>query len=426
MPLPIDSSRALRTLDELCALIKAIRDAPASESETDALEWKSAWDLNDANKCFETAKHLLGLGNRSVIAASKVFEGCAYFLAGVEPGNLCGVSPLDPATINDKLSRYIESGKPRWSPQYVVIDGHDVLVLTVESPNEGDPICTLQKGFDKVSAGRIFVRKHGKTEEAGPADIRELENRSNARRPQVELSVSRANEDPLPVISVPTTAREAWLKSEQERLALPPPRKPPAPGIFDLPQMPNLAADPRSRESYSREVSEYLKRANRYWDAQLIESAMTHEIAVLGLLIENSTERNYNGVEVVLEIPSGPTVWHETDEVKNVLEAPTPPKPWEKKGRFEFAPPDISDLGFQGPVEIDRKPELTIVRFSPEHVRPRAKVLLPILHLTLFEELSELEILWQLTSSSVGGQVTGVITCSVSNVPVVPQFDAGQ
>jgi hypothetical protein len=425
MPLPIDSSRALRTLDELQALIEAIRDAPATEPETDSLEWKSVWDLDDSEKCFETAKHLLGFGNRTVAASRNEFEGCAYFLAGIEPGNLCGTSPLDPATLNDKLGRYIESGKPRWSPHYIPVDGHEILVITVEAPQHGDSICTLQKGFNNFRSGCIFVRKHGKTEDAGPADIRGLETRSQAKRPRVELSLSRVGEGARPFLDIPVEVKERWLRAEEERLALPPLHKRAARGILDIPQLSDIGipADRRSRESYNTEVIAYLQRAERLWEASMIEIAITKGVSELNLRIENSTEQNYNGVEVVLEIPQGPTVWHDAEEVQSALDAPEPPKPWGKQRPFEVSMPALSNFDFRGPVEIDRSADHTTVRFDPEHVRPLAKVQLPVLHLVMFESPGDLQIAWQLTSSSEDGQVNGVIDCPVSDKPISLRFD---
>ena len=65
MALSIDISRALRTRWELHRLVEAIRDAPAGEPETDWVEWKTVFDLdNDVAHRFETAKHILGFGNR--------------------------------------------------------------------------------------------------------------------------------------------------------------------------------------------------------------------------------------------------------------------------------------------------------------------------------------------------------------------------
>lgn len=69
-----------------------------------------------------------------------------------------------------------------------------MLVFTIEAPRAGDPLFVLQKGYDRAPAGRIFVRRHGKTEEAGPTDVRALEARGQAARPKVELAVTRADE----------------------------------------------------------------------------------------------------------------------------------------------------------------------------------------------------------------------------------------
>lgn len=116
MTLNIDTSRALRTPGELVALVEAVRDARAAEPETDSVEWKSDWDITDAAVRFETVRYILGFGNRTVFAAETNFEGCAYLLAGVEPGNLVGAPVVDPADIDDQLSNYILPGQPRWSP----------------------------------------------------------------------------------------------------------------------------------------------------------------------------------------------------------------------------------------------------------------------------------------------------------------------
>jgi hypothetical protein len=77
---------------------------------------------------FETVRHVLGFGNRTVLAAQSTFEGCAYLLAGVEPGNLVGTKVVDPADLDNQLSDYIAPGQPRWSPHYVTVHGKSVMV----------------------------------------------------------------------------------------------------------------------------------------------------------------------------------------------------------------------------------------------------------------------------------------------------------
>lgn len=405
--------------------MEAIRDAPTAEPETDCLEWKSEWDLNETEKCFETAKHILGFGNRSVSAARGYFGGCSYLVLGVEPGNLCGLSPLDPATLNGKLGRYVESGKPRWSPQYIEVDGLSVLVITIEAPRDGDSICTLQKAFGGFGEGRIFNRRHGQTEEAKPAEIRDLERRIRSGRPQVELDLRRVGESSLPIVSIPPALEEAWTEGERKRLALPPDpaRQARDPFHFPPPVTMNFSLDTRSRDSYRKEVSAYMKRAGRHLRAEVIERLIKADISGLKLEIGNPTDKNFDGVEVVLKIPAGPTVWHETHEVATVLGASQPPKPWGKQRPFEVVPPNIQSLTFRSSVEIVRDEGGATVRFAPEHVRPFASVSLPTVHLVLLEDdPGEIEVSWTLTSSGVDGQAAGTVVCQVDDNRLIPNL----
>ena len=56
-----------------------------------------------------------------------------------------------------------------------------MLVVVVSAPRPGDRMFTLEKQFTVTGktylAGTIFVRHHGKTEQADPGDIRALEAR---------------------------------------------------------------------------------------------------------------------------------------------------------------------------------------------------------------------------------------------------------
>lgn len=425
MPLSIDHSQPLRTQDELRGLVAAIRDAPATEPETDSLEWKSEWDLNETEKCFETAKHILGFGNRSVSAARGDFGGCGYLALGVEPGNLCGASPLDPATLNGKLGRYIESGKPRWSPQYIDVDGLSVLIVTIEAPRDGDSICTLQKAFGGFGEGRVFIRRHGQTEEAKPAEIRDLERRIRSGRPQVELDVRRVGESNLPIVSIPPALEKAWTKAERKRLALPPDPATQVQDPFRFPQPPvtmHMSIDTRSRDSYQQEVSAYMQQAGRHLRAEVIEQLIEAGVAGMKLEIGNPTGKNFDGVEVLLKIPSGPTIWHQTHEVMKTLGARRPPKPWGEQRPYEVLSPDIQSLAFRSSVEIARDEGGTTVRFEPEHVRPFASVSLPTVHLVLQEDPGEVEISWTLTSSGVDGQAAGTVVCQVDEKPLIPNL----
>jgi hypothetical protein len=279
--LNIGTTYALRTTAELVGLVEAIRDAPAHEPETDFVEWKGPWNIDDAADRFQTARHLLGFGNRTVFAASQQLEGCAYFVAGAEPGKVVGTAVVDPATIDDQLSKYILPGQPRWTPAYVTVEGESVLVIIAETPRAGDPIFTLQQGYSAMPAGRVFVRRHGKTEEAGPADIRALEARSLAASPKVDLTVTRADDGGPLRAGRFTPKRDAWLEEERERLLAPLDNRSRSPvATLDIKAMPttSLSFETPSDKQFRADVDKYLEQAHQRWLAMGIARCIRQEL----------------------------------------------------------------------------------------------------------------------------------------------------
>lgn len=427
MALSIDLSRALRTQAELTALAEAVWNAPSGEPETDSVEWKSDWDLTAADVRFETARHLLGFGNRTVFAAESQFEGCAYLLAGVEPRNLVGVDVLDPATIDDQLSKYVSPGQPRWTPNYVTLDGKSVLVLTVEAPRAGDAIFTLQKGFAGWPAGRVFVRRHGKTEEGGPADIRTLEARGQAARPRIELNVGRADEILLRAVDVSDDDCHRWLSAERARLMQPfaPPTRATAVdfltnSIYARPAMPRLtiASDTRSREEYQEEVGAYLGSGANYWRATIATLAIQRNLAPVLLEVRNPTERNFDGVEVVVDVPPDVQAWVTDDEPHEVFDAPTPPELWNQKSIAMLRVPRLKSL--RPHAEIERDSVGSRIRFAPHHVRPGETVRLRPVHLVVpaSGEVAPIRLRWRLTSTGADGWRDGEVLYEVDSQPV--------
>ncbi len=112
-------------------------------------------------------------------------EGVAYFVVGVEPQNLVGVTPLDSAKLEDQLARYVGAG-PRWTPTYVELGGVEVLVITDEAPEPGDPLHPARKTFQPAGggsafdAGTLFVRRGAKTVRASADDVHMLVRRAQA------------------------------------------------------------------------------------------------------------------------------------------------------------------------------------------------------------------------------------------------------
>ena len=102
MALSVPTHRRLDQPANLEALVRAIAVASLDEPETDALEWKGALDLTNRKSRFDLSRHLLGFGNRTIQQAQHAFDGYAYRLAGVEPGNLCGVAIPDPADLETR------------------------------------------------------------------------------------------------------------------------------------------------------------------------------------------------------------------------------------------------------------------------------------------------------------------------------------
>lgn len=218
----------------------------------------------------------------------------------------------------------------------------------------------------------------------------------------------------------PWELKEDWIEAERERFAFPasPGTGSSAFGAIGRP-FHEVLTEPRSEEAYRQEVDTYLEHADCLLEAEVIRTVIEDEAATVELQIENQTEKNFDGVQVVLELPAGPTVWRDAGEASSALDAPPPPQPWGQEHRIASERLDLSGIAFRdGVVEIDRREDGTTVRFGSEHVRPLAVVSLPILHVVLWEDPGEVEIRWRLTSSGVDGQTAGVITCQVADKPM--------
>ena len=182
----VDTSRALRTQEELLVLVRGIV-AGLPEDELDWIEWKIAGDLTSKVTAGNMARHVLGMANRIPDRSALHVQGCGYLVMGAEPGSLRGIRPVDPAVLNQAVQPYLgpTSEGPAWTPQYVSDGDVVVLVVIVEPPLPGHRIFTLRKEFrvgekddtKTYRAGTIFVRYPGRTEMAQPGDIRALEDR---------------------------------------------------------------------------------------------------------------------------------------------------------------------------------------------------------------------------------------------------------
>lgn len=186
MALQIDFSRALRTYDELVGLVRAVLDANKGD-ENIAVEWKSGYEeILSKEASFALARAILGFANRDVAHAKSAFEGVAYVVVGAEPQNLNGQEVPDSAELMNAIRRFVGSGFPRWDVRSIKVRSKDVIVLIVESPENGDRIALLQREYQytnpkgkntSISSGTIFVRHPGSTERAALPDLEMLQSR---------------------------------------------------------------------------------------------------------------------------------------------------------------------------------------------------------------------------------------------------------
>ena len=220
--------------------MRAVEGA-AAEDENEWIEWKSDLDFSVKETYFTLARHIIGMSNRRVDEAGRFVEGFGYLLVGVEPGNRCGIAPVDPADLRGGIAPYLGPLGPRWTARYDTIDGPQVLIIIVNPPQYGDPLHALYREFgnNKVGnyrLGEIFVRKLGSTERADPGDLDYLAERriaSPTRRARTPRSAdsggqarhrakkpakpSRGPEEATTIRAAPRVVKEA-PSSQQPRI----------------------------------------------------------------------------------------------------------------------------------------------------------------------------------------------------------------
>jgi hypothetical protein len=217
----IDSSRALRTHDQLVDLVCAVLSASPND-ESRAVEWKSGYDkLTDNEASFAISRAILGMANRPVSVAAAAFEGVGYVVVGAEPGMLRGQAVPDSAELVNALRRYTGHSFPLWDPRTVTVDAVDVLVITVEPPRDGDRIALLQKEYQLhgpkarlVPEGTIFVRRPGSSERASRIELEMLQDRLIAGLAGHEATVKAGRNDQIRrLVNAAVSAAHRWANT---------------------------------------------------------------------------------------------------------------------------------------------------------------------------------------------------------------------
>ncbi len=410
--LNFDLTRAARSLEERTAIVRAVEAAPAGEPETDWIEWKSAVDLTAAAGRFAAAKSILGFGNRQPDYAARYARGCAYFLVGVEPGNLIGTAVRDPADIEQCLSAYVAKGEPQWSVDYIHVDGVSVLFLTVEAPQQGDPIFTLRKAFDEFEKGAVFVRGNGRTARPTPEETARLTQRAASAGLRVDVSVQWRRPPLLRALAPSDERAGAWVEAEAVRLERPPERSTTRYSSI-------IGRDRRPPQAYDAAVARYLEYA-RFWLRLLAcKACVEREVAVLDLRIENGTDANFPASQVTLQLPADVVAFLDVRDVEEAMADVAPPLAWGQDNFTRIAPMYARGITIPGVSpprgRVERDDDAVRVTLPPVHVRPGTPHDIDRVYLILPESFagSSFEVAWRVTSTGASGDSTGTLNAPV-------------
>lgn len=389
--LAVDTSTPVRSLGRYRELILAIYQAPASEQETNSIEWKGEVDLAEKRWQAEMGRQLLGMANRDPDVASRVLGGCGYILLGVSPGDLPGTQVHDAAKIDSWISAYTGQlpHAPEWSPTFVEVHGKHILVLTVEPPRHGHPAWPCRKEYSpdprtsrpdtgpSLREGAIYVRHKASTREATAADIEMLSRRAASgvqrRIGGVSLLLAPGSRAVAPDLRPESVL--AWADREREALK-PPPQPPPTPepadsgqtiNIDDLPkdhplrmtaeavasmsgaiqaamragalgaQAMGWEDDRRTPEEYAAQVDGYIAKASEALPGVLISRSRARGLGRIAFSVRNSTENPIHGLQVEVRIPAEGVIALNKDEIP-AEKLPDPPVMLGKlvRSRFDY------------------------------------------------------------------------------------------
>jgi hypothetical protein len=431
--LSIDTSRPARSRAEQLALVRAVFEAPAGEQETNFLEWKGRLDLagRNAGGRAAIAKAVLGFGNRNPDLAVRNMDGCACFLAGVSPGELTGMEVVDAAQLESQVAGFV-GPNISWRADYVELEGHNVLVVTVEPPRWGDPVHPARKTYNPEGGGRsalqegtVYVRHQASTERATAADMDMLSRRA-ARRPgaELELDVGVAPETRLRAVDLSPARIAEYIEQEGASLLAP------LSGVGPWRQVGGayrkleaLGAEYRSEEMFRSSVREYLHELEEVLPDALRARSVVHQVARLKLEVVNNTDKTFTGVRVELLLPLGLEAWEEPDDARQDAELPSPPAPY-GTGRVERLSPfgGVSVPSLRPVVpptvpfpEIEHRPDGLHVALLEPDVRAQGVTPLRSVWLVIGEPGTEaLEIRWEATATNAEGRLTGHITVPVA------------
>ncbi len=416
-PTPPDFSHLARRPSERVAIVEHVLNT-AELQETNYLEWKTGYDLSTNPGAAATGKHLIGFANRDRAQAARYADGHAYLLLGVEPANLTGVPLWDSADLENWLVRFV-GRELRYDIHYVEVGGQQVLFLTVDPPQQADPIYCLQRASAEprgktLPEGTIYVRHGGQTDVATAADIARLTQRARATAVgldlRVELDGSGVRTIGEKVLS--DRVRDPFVEREQRSLYNSLPSQQRDRYAYGLSRA--AIGESRSRDEYIEEVETYAAELKARWAELVAIHHVEHERSELVAVIVNDTAENYEDVVLELALPVAlDCVYTRPREAANRLGRPERPVAYGRGLLASITPRMPVIPGLRPPEPELEAPEAcsTLVRFPPLHVRPHTPHRLQRLLLALPPTVADatLPVRWRVTARNTPGQLEGEV-----------------
>jgi hypothetical protein len=218
--IPFDTSRRPSRPSEWDGFVRALVQADGKD-ESYSLEFKSRLDWGKSFDLGTLARAILAMANRDPQQSLASFGGSGIVCVGLEPGEVHGVEPLDPAVLDGKLAPYTgTSDGPGWVPRWFDLDGKHVLVIEVDAPKFGDPPYTLRQSFGDYRKSQVFVRERGSSDPASQAHLERLARRFTSGPKTLDVEVGVKLEHPISPYFWDSNDIELFLENEKAELLL--------------------------------------------------------------------------------------------------------------------------------------------------------------------------------------------------------------
>lgn len=367
-------------------------------SEVDWLELKGTLPFaakGDRKRSAVTlARAVLGLANRSPVAAERHLGGHGVVLVGIQDKCVVGAEEVDGAVLGDALQPYVGDDGPRWDYNYVHHPDGLVLALVVDPPQWGDPIHACRKEYSaedgglSVRDGDVFVRIPGKTRRATSSDLANLQERrerSPIRGAQVSVEYDETFDhvDTSSVLAIIHTYIERTADELFGSLQLDPTGDPLFGGKLGA-SLAALRGGHQSPGEFEADVERWRAEAQAA-APRVAEDFYRYELARGHFSIRNESDRYLEAVRVQAHFPPGVHTLAESDaewcEHRHGFHfaelLPQPPREWGSTPRSMLGvpfPPDLQRniVRAPHPFDVAQTDEGTVVTWFVGDLRPRS------------------------------------------------------